>query len=93
MKEIEYELQELILTTDLSEIDFQDFGKNTIKKFGVSPDAFYQAAAHIATKRTLYAIPSSPFGWILFVGTVWCLPMSPRLSRTSSTVALRPSAV
>lgn len=59
MKEIEYELQELILTTDLSEIDFQDFGKNTIKKFGVSPDAFYQAAAHIATKRTLNRLVST----------------------------------
>jgi hypothetical protein len=55
MKEIEYELKELILATDFSEIEFKDFGKSTIKKFGVSPDAFYQAAAHIATKRTLYA--------------------------------------
>jgi hypothetical protein len=71
IKEIEYELQELILATDLSEIEFKDFGKNTIKKFGVSPDAFYQAAAHIATKRTLYVLgfPFSCFGsllWFLF---------------------------
>jgi carnitine O-acetyltransferase len=59
MAEIEYELKELIVATDMEEIEFQDFGKNMIKKFGVSPDAFYQAAAQIATFRTLNKLVST----------------------------------
>jgi len=59
MSDIEYELKELIVATDMEEIEFKDFGKNTIKKFGVSPDAFYQAAAQIATFRTLNKLVST----------------------------------
>lgn len=40
--------------TDLSAFEFNDFGKAKIKNYKVSPDAFFQAALHIATKRTLY---------------------------------------
>lgn len=42
------------LVTDLSAFEFNDFGKAKIKNYKVSPDAFFQAALHIATKRTLY---------------------------------------
>jgi carnitine O-acetyltransferase len=59
MAEIEFELKELIVSTDMEEIEFQDFGKRMIKKFGVSPDAFYQAAAQIATFRTLNKLVST----------------------------------
>jgi hypothetical protein len=40
--------------TDLAAFEFNDFGKAKIKNYKVSPDAFFQAAIHIATKRTLY---------------------------------------
>jgi len=49
---VDYELRELISTTQIVDLEFKDFGKNQIKQCGVSPDAFYQAAAHIATFRT-----------------------------------------
>jgi len=47
------EANELISQTQIVDLEFNDFGKQEIKNFKVSPDAFYQAAAHIATYRTI----------------------------------------
>jgi len=45
--------KELVAATDFALIEFNDFGKSKIKQFKVSPDAFYQSAIHLATRRTL----------------------------------------
>ena len=44
--------EKLADSTSLEVLDFNDFGKELIKTFKVSPDAFVQAAFHLAQKRT-----------------------------------------
>jgi len=43
-----------VAMTDLAVLDFADFGKERIKQHKISPDAFCQMAAQIASYRTLY---------------------------------------
>jgi len=50
---------DFIATNDLTISDFKDFGKEAIKKFKIPPDAFFQAAAQVATFRTLGTVVST----------------------------------
>jgi len=43
---------EFVSYNDLTVLNFEEFGKNKIKHFKLPPDAFFQTAAQIATKRT-----------------------------------------
>jgi len=50
---------EFIALTDLAVSNFTEFGKETIKNFKIPPDAFLQAAAQVATFKTLGKLVST----------------------------------
>jgi len=52
LKTASINLDALINNTQITRLSFRNFGKETIKKFGVSPDGFVQAALQMAYYKT-----------------------------------------